>query len=192
MSLPLDKRSIRAALLQQRAELSPARRDLQSRAAQTRVLNLSAFNAADTLALYSPIRNEVDTRLLADAVLRDGKRLCFPCVDGETLRFYAVNSTTELQRGCFGVSEPQQAGGDVAAEQIDFLLVPGVAFDPLGHRLGYGRGFFDRFLHASGYSGCRVALGYDFQVVERLPAEEHDQVFDLLVTDKRIISPPGK
>jgi len=190
MSLSMDKRSIRAALLQQRLALTATQTSLLGHAAQVRVLELSYFRKATTVALYSAVRNEVDTTLLAEAALAAGKSLCFPCVNGEEMHFYPVNSLDELQEGCFGVCEPQPAEMEVAAAQIDFMLVPGVAFDLSGHRLGYGRGFFDRFLEGAGFYGQRVGLAYDFQVVERLPAEEHDQMVDLLVTEARIITPP--
>lgn len=189
MSLPMDKRVLRATLLQQRAALTVAQREHLSHAAQSRVLKLSIFHDAEIIALYSPIRNEVETGLLAKAALQNGKTLCFPCVDGESLRFYAVDSLADLETGCFGVCEPPRCGREVSAARIDFLLVPGVAFDSHGQRLGYGQGFFDRFLVQSGFCGSRVALGYDFQVVDLVPAEEHDQAVDLLVTDKRLIIP---
>lgn len=192
MSLPMDKRSIREALLRRRVALDAGQRERFSQVAQTRVLELSDFHNADTVALYSPIRNEVDTALLATAALEAGKTLCFPCVDGQDLHFVPVAALGELVEGRFGICEPRRSTTCFDVRRIDLLLVPGVAFDLHGHRLGYGGGFFDRFLAGSGFRGRRLALAYDFQIVDVLPAERHDQVVDLLVTDQRVINPAGK
>ena len=189
MSLPLDKNSIRTALLQRRKLLSRADVDAKSSAAQTQLLGLPAFQRAKTLALYSPIRNEVETHRILTASLAAGKQVCYPCVFADELRFFEVRSPADLQVGCFGICEPGHQSIEISPAQIELLLVPGVAFDRQGHRLGYGRGYFDRLLNDGFFCGLSVRFGYDFQIQEKLPAEEHDQKVALLVTDKEIFSP---
>ncbi len=189
MSLPLDKNSIRTALLRQRKLLCRAEIEAKSAAAQAQLLSLPAFQRAKMLALYSPIRNEVETDRLLTAALAAGKQVCYPCVFADELLFFQVQSPADLQVGCFGICEPDRQSIEIDSAQIELLLVPGVAFDRHGHRLGYGRGYFDRLLDDGCFAGLSVGFGYDFQIQERLPAEEHDQKVKLLVTDKGIFSP---
>ena len=189
MSLPLDKNSIRMALLQKRMLLSRAEIATGSAAAQMQLLSLPAFQHTKTLALYSPIRNEVETDNLLSVALAMGKQVCYPRVLGDELRFFQVCSLADLEVGCFGVSEPVDKSPEVDPGQIGLLLVPAVAFDRHGHRLGYGRGYFDRLLSDGCFDGLSVGFGYDFQIQDKLPAEEHDQKVALLVSDKEIYSP---
>lgn len=189
MSLPFDKSSIRTTLLRQRECLTRDQVQKLSAAAQAQLLAHPAFMQARTLALYSPIRNEVETGGLLAAALTEGKRVCFPCVVDEHLYFYQVLAQEELQAGCFGVCEPDRRADEIDSGEIDLLLIPGVAFDRQGFRLGYGRGYFDRMLGNGNFSGLRVGFGYDFQLVDALPAEIHDQRIELLVTEKGIYSP---
>jgi len=189
MSLPLHKSSLRTALLRQREQLSRAEVVARSAVAQAQVISLPAFQQAKTIALYSPIRNEVETDSLLTAALTVGKQVCYPCVFAGELRFFQVQSSTDLRVGCFGVCEPDRQSVEITPAQLELLLVPGVAFDRSGHRLGYGRGYFDRFFDGGCFTGLGVGFAYDFQIQDALPAEEHDQRVALLVTDKEIFSP---
>lgn len=188
MSLPLDKNSIRTTLLQRRMLLRRAEIASGSAAAQKQLLSLPAFEQTKTLALYSPIRNEVETANLLSVALAMGKQVCYPRVFGDELYFFQVGSLADLQGGRFGVCEPGPQSTEVDPGQIGLLLVPGVAFDRHGHRLGYGRGYFDRLLSDGCFNGLSVGFCYDFQIQEKLPVEEHDQKVVLLVSDKEIYS----
>ena len=189
MSLSKEKYAIRTALLRQRAKLPQARQQQLGGEAQARLLELDAFRSAEVVALYSPIRNEVPTALLLHQALALGKTVCYPCVAGSDLHFFQVESEAEMQVGCFGICEPDRNGREIGPERIGLMLIPGVAFDRRGHRLGYGRGYFDRLLEGGRFGGLRIGFGYDFQLVERLPVEPHDQILDLLVTEKQVLTP---
>ncbi len=189
MSLSMNKRFVRTTLLQQRERLSCDEIGTLSQAAQTRLLGLPAFKEAGTLALYSPIRGEVETDKLLVEALAAGKRVCYPLVSGDQLQFFEVHSPADLQVGCFGICEPDSQAAEILPSQLDLLLVPGVAFDRCGHRLGYGRGYFDRLLKNAAFSGLSVGFCYEFQVHEELPVEEHDQPVALLVTNTQVFSP---
>ncbi len=189
MSLPFDKRTIRKTLLWKRERLDGRVAECLSAAAQTRLLGLATFHEAETLALYSPIRNEVATDNLQAAALAAGKRVCYPRVFGDELRFFQIDHPGDLRTGSFGIGEPGRQSGEVGLAQIELLLIPGVAFDQHGFRLGYGRGYFDRLLAGAGFDGTRIGFGYEFQILDQLPNEKYDQRVDLLVTDERIFSP---
>lgn len=182
----MPKKSIRATMLAQRRHLATVTCAALSHAAQVRLLETSEFSSASALALYSPVFNEVFTEELFHLSRSLGKRVAYPRVCGEHLEFVEVASLTELKPGAFGVLEP--SGSSVlSAGSLDLMLVPGVAFDQAGFRLGYGKGFYDRFLHAADRCPCLVGFCFEFQVVADLPVESHDIGMNMLVTDERTL-----
>jgi len=178
----MPKRPIRSRLLQLRRELPQAEWLSRSLQAQQRLASLQEFAAAGTVAFYSPVRNEVDTDLLLRSCRTGGKRTVFPRVAGAALEFVEVHDAAGLSCGSFGVLEPC-GRQTVPLAEVDLLLVPGVGFDLQGHRLGYGKGYYDRALEDAREGMLRVGLAFDFQVVPALPAEAHDVRLQLLVTD---------
>lgn len=182
----MGKHAIRQQLLLRRKQLKKAYRLDLSERAQQQLLNLDSFSRAEILALYSPVNNEVCTNRLLTVALAQGKQVCFPRVCGETMQFVALDSVAELQPGAFGVAEP--VGQNVlSVGQIDLIVVPGVAFDRNGFRLGYGKGFYDRELSLVSPATVSIGLCYDFQLCERLPIEDHDQSLDYIATETQLI-----
>jgi 5-formyltetrahydrofolate cyclo-ligase len=182
----MEKQATRQKLLQQRKQLDENTSVELSLRIQRQVLAADCFSHAETLALYSPINNEVRTQTLLTEARSAGKQVCFPRVNGESLQFVAVESNSQLQPGAFGVAEPRD-GKILAPEAIDLLVVPGVAFDREGYRLGYGKGFYDRELARMAGATVSVGLCYEFQLCERLPVEEHDQQLDFVATETQFI-----
>jgi 5-formyltetrahydrofolate cyclo-ligase len=187
----MPKRLIREKLLAARRHCSAETCLTLSGLIQARFLLGDAYRQAGCIGLYSPLLNEVQTELVARRCLADEKRLVYPRVTGEELQFVEVFSHEELSPGAFGIPEPS-GQGVVALEDLDVLVIPGVGFDLSGHRLGYGKGYYDRAL-ASALPGLeRVGFAYEFQVVERLPAADHDCRLTQLVTEQRLLRfPPG-
>lgn len=182
----MPKKPIRAALLAQRKHLSLDTCLHQSLVVQERFLQLPEFAAARTLALYSPILNEVFTEEVFTQARKLSKRVVFPRVQGTEMQFFEVAGHEELRAGNFGILEPQGAQPIPIAE-LDLLLVPGVAFDQAGHRLGYGKGYYDRLLPQRSPHCRLVGFCFEFQLVASLPAEAHDIRMDLLVTEQRTL-----
>jgi 5-formyltetrahydrofolate cyclo-ligase len=109
------------------------------------------------------------------------------------LRFHRAEAGAPLSSGPWGLLEPDAAWPEVPVEGIDVMIVPGLAFDAEGWRLGYGKGHYDEVAaraRAAG-RGLLIGLGYDFQVVERCPAHDGDVALDLIVTDRRVLRPPA-
>ncbi len=180
----------RQTMLDRRRQLSPLEVAKRSLAAQERLLAWPRFHRVQTVALYAPVRNEVATDRLFSALSRRGARIAYPRVIGDDLTFHQVLHSQELVPGAFGVAEPSSECLRVVDEEIDLVVVPGVAFDRRGHRLGYGKGYYDRFLAARHDAGGRlVGFCYDFQLVESLPVEKHDVPMDLLITDRQLYDP---
>ncbi len=186
-SQPMPKRSIRETMLDRRKHCSAATCLALSLKIQDKFLASAMFRNASSLAVYSPISNEVMTEEIAQRSLKSGKRLVYPRIQDESLEFVEVTCLESLRPGAYGILEPD---GNVVLQtaEIDLLLIPGVAFDRLGHRLGYGKGFYDRVLERCHSRVLRVGLAYDFQVLDKLPVQEHDRPVSVLVTESRTLT----
>lgn len=163
---------------------------LLGRRIQEQFLATADFARAASVALYSPVQNEVGTEMVAAAVISAGKVLAYPRVVGREMEFVRTVDPVMLRPGYLNVSEPC-SGQVMLPEEIDLCVVPGVAFDLDGHRLGYGKGFYDRFLSQLPNGVVRIGFAYDFQVVEALPVQSHDQRLSMLITEKRILRFPA-
>lgn len=184
----MAKRAIRQHILARRRELSHEEWLESSHQAQQRLIDLPEFRQATCIALYAPTRNEVDTCAIMTSALATGKRVLYPAVCGDRMVFRQVKGVNCLTEGCFGILEPCSTGNDHQADEADLIVVPGVAFDRSGHRIGYGKGFYDRFLHHPDRTAHLVGLCHDFQLVENdIPAEEHDIRMEIVVTDQRVV-----
>lgn len=179
----MPKKSIRADLLAQRKHLAAETCLSHSLQIQQRLLQSAEFQDAAAIALYSPVLNEVFTEQLFRAACDAGKLIAYPRVCGEDLEFVRVEGPGDLAPGSFGVLEP--TGSQlIAPGSLDMVVVPGVGFDRRGGRLGYGKGFYDRGLHCSQRPGCLVGLCFELQLLEKLPAENHDVHMDIIITEK--------
>lgn len=181
----MPKRTLRAATLAQRRALSPHQVNCDSLALQQLFLALPEYRRAQVIALYAPIHHEVETATVAIRALAEGKTLLFPAVVGSEMQFRRVGHLGELVPGRYGIPEPK---GEVwEPQQADLIVVPGVAFDLSGRRIGYGKGFYDKTLHRLEGSGRLVAFCYEFQLVEEIVGEPHDVTMDLIVTEEQVV-----
>ena len=180
------KTSIRNDILARRRRLSFEECLAQSLRIQNRLLSAPEFRTSACLALYSPILNEVFTEKLFQQARQQNKDVVYPRVRGEDLEFVLIGNRSELIPGTFGVMEP--SGHDLMVPtELDLVVVPGVAYDLSGYRLGYGKGFYDKALHDTAQRTVRVGVCYELQLVDVLPAERHDISMDLIVTEERIL-----
>ena len=184
----MPKRSLRHLMLTRRRALSDEEVVSSGQQAQNNLMDLEAFAAADCVALYAAIHNEVDTGLVCQRSFALGKRVLYPKVFGHHMVFRQVEHAGQLVRGHFGIMEPFGDGVNLEAEAADLIVIPGVAFDCRGHRIGYGKGYYDRFLQHAGPSTRLVGICHDFQLIEGdIPAEYNDIRMDLVVTERRVV-----
>lgn len=184
----MPKRSLRQQLLTRRRGLSPDEWAYASKQAQAALLQLSEFQHADCIAVYAPFQNETDTAHIVESAFSMGKRILYPAVCGEKMVLRQITMLEHLAEGTYGILEPCANGVDHQADEPDLILVPGIGFDVSGHRLGYGKGYYDRFLSHAGLNAHLIGICHDFQIVEGgVPAEKHDVRLHMIVTDKRII-----
>jgi 5-formyltetrahydrofolate cyclo-ligase len=152
------------------------------------LLSLEEYVRAECIALYAAVRNETDTGLILAEAIKAGKRVLYPVVCGNQMEFHQVETADVLQKGTFGIPEPTPSGACHQITDIDMIVVPGVVFDLSGHRIGYGKGYYDRCLQQSGCRANTVGLCHDFQLLdEKIPADSHDITMEIIVSETRII-----
>lgn len=137
------------------------------------------YKNAKTIYGYLPYNQEVRTIPMLEQALKDGKRIAVPKVFGDEMKFIYLNDLSKIEKGYCDIPEPIE-DGPVADDTTALVLMPGLAFDSEGHRIGYGGGFYDRFL-AREPSHPTLALCYDFQMVEHLDTEEFDVPVDCVL-----------
>jgi 5-formyltetrahydrofolate cyclo-ligase len=181
------KKGLRAKSRQFRERLEPQRKADMDAAIRNRFFSLREFGAADVILTYVSKEIEVDTLELIRAVLARGKRVAVPrCVpDTFLMEFYEIDALQELEKGMFGVLEPVPSRSrPLDAGESCLCVVPGLSFDSQGFRLGYGKGYYDRFL--TNFQGPTVGLCYAGCVRWNLPHGFYDRPVDVLVTEKYI------
>lgn len=186
------KRRLRELVLGARDALPAATRERLGSAIVARLSEREDFLEARTVLLSLAFRSEWETRPLFRSAWALGKTVVAPRVNRETrmLELHAVaDLERDIGRGYFGIDEPLPHCDSVDLATIDWVLVPGVAFDLSGHRIGYGGGFYDRLLPALRRDARRIAGAFELQIVERIPAAAHDVQVDAMVTEARTIVP---
>ena len=142
--------------------------------------------SAHTILFFAPLPDELDVWPMMEMSLALGTNCALPFFDAEKNSYGAKllkNLATDIVIGKFGVREPAASCAEIPLDRFDLILVPGMAFDLQGHRLGRGRGFYDRILAEA--SGIKCGVGYDFQLLETIPAEAHDAKVDFVFTPSR-------
>ena len=181
-----EKVKIRHKLLKIRKNLDEKDRALKNEKIAERLESMSYFKKANHVLLYYSHNGEVDTLKLIEKYI-DSKQLYLPVIQGKS-RFQAVpiKRPLDLRPGFEGVPEPiDTPPSSVYDDQIELIVMPGVAFDKKGNRLGMGKGYYDRYLNKKN-KPIRLALAYEEQVLDHLPKDQYDECIDLIVTDQKI------
>lgn len=150
------------------------------------ISNSDIYKNADTVLVYWSVESEVDTHKLVLKALEDNKRVALPkCIDKcGTMKFYYVTSFSDLSEGMYGIKEPAVCFPVEDFSENTLCLVPGLSFDAYGYRLGYGKGYYDRFL--SSFSGISAGLCYENCLIKSLPKDEFDKKVNYIVTNIKI------
>lgn len=192
----IDPHSSAASKETIRRDVLAARRALADRGQRSQVIGdrfLQAFPLEDLRhpLVYVSVRDEVATIRLLESCLIQFREVVVPyCLPDYQLALFPLREMTELRSGKYGILEPDEqlrAERTVDPQSIDLAVVPGVAFDRKGNRLGYGKGYFDRLLARLPPNCPRVALAFDCQLVDTIPAEAHDIPLQTIVTETRTI-----
>lgn len=186
------KISIRKQILNFRNAMSAGECNEKSGVIMQQVLSLLPVQKAEYVLCYAGYKSEVRTKNLIKELLREGKQVYLPRVSGEEMDFYRIRSLTELTEGYKGIPEPSTECTDIFTKVLwekdkerVVMLLPGAAFSESGARIGYGKGYYDRYLS---HIPCleRIALCYELQIVEDFPADVHDIPMTMIVTEEKI------
>ena len=180
------KQEIRSSIQSNRLALSP--HQVEEFSAQIRVpfLSLETYARAGTIGCYVSVKNEVDTKGIILDALSKGKRVSVPLTGPEgALSHVEIRSLDELKPARFGLLEPSTSNTDeICPGELDLVVVPGVGFDKSCNRIGFGAGYYDRYLEQ--VPASKVGLAYDFQILEEVPTESHDVQLDIVITQSSI------
>ena len=175
----MDKTALRKQIREKKRAMTPQQIENASRDLGAQFIASALYQAAKTIYGYLPYNQEVRTVPMLEQALRDGKRVAVPKVYGDEMKFIYLDDLSKVEKGYSGIPEPVE-DGPVADDTTALVLMPGLAFDPQGHRIGYGGGFYDKFL-SSEPGHPTLALCYDFQMLPHLETEEFDMPVDLVL-----------
>lgn len=184
-----EKNALRKMYAEKRSSLDAEKKRLLDEKIIERFISLATYRYTHTLLLYYPVKGEIDVRPLITHALGSGKRVALPKCEAKdsVMHFHYINSLSELEEGRFGIMEPSEK-----AEMFDpkdlhgpcTVIIPALAYDKKGYRLGYGKGFYDRYFGTSQIS--TVGLIYNDFLADRLPHGKYDIAVDLLVSEKGV------
>lgn len=175
----MNKQELRRTIRERKRAMTEEEIVERSNALAEKFYNTPAYQAASTIYGYLPYNQEVRTIPMLQRALDEGKRVAVPKVYGEEMRFIYLEDLTQVSKGYAGIPEPI-ADAPVADDKRALVLMPGLAFDPQGHRIGYGGGFYDRFLAREPHHPT-LALCYEFQMQAHLDTEEFDIPVDTVL-----------
>ena len=182
----MDKNTLRGILLQKRAEFSPEQRKEFDRAIATELIHSPIFENASMLLIYAPLENEINLLLLARAARQRGMPIAFPRCNKETntMQFYILPEGQKLSPGAYGIPEPPQDAPVCVPDEHALCVVPALSYDMAGNRIGYGKGYYDRYL--ASFPGIKAGATYATMLLKNVPTEAHDLPVDWLFTERGV------
>jgi 5-formyltetrahydrofolate cyclo-ligase len=179
------KNTIREIVKEKRKSIPKKAKEKMDDIIFNKVLESEAYKNAKLIFVYVSFEGEVDTHRIIKYALNHNKRICVPKIISikEGFRAVEIKSFEELEEGAYNILEPESFENEVNEKDIDLILMPGVAFDKNGGRVGYGGAFYDRFLKNVRENALKIALAYDFQIFDEVPMEEHDIRIDGIITN---------
>jgi 5-formyltetrahydrofolate cyclo-ligase len=179
------KSEFRNYITKKRNELSLTEKSEKDNAIYEAIINSELFIKAKMIFIYISFGNEVDTHKIIEKALSLGKEVCVPKVISRLkgMRALKINSLNNLKVSDYGVLEPEDNSEEVFAKDMNLAIIPGLVFDLKGGRIGYGGGFYDRFFSNTNIDITKIALAYQFQILEELPLEDHDVSINNIITE---------
>jgi 5-formyltetrahydrofolate cyclo-ligase len=181
-----DKRKLRKRVIEDRLQLIPEKVKQKSDRIMSTFFSTDDYKKAKVVMFYVDMRNEVMTKAAINKAIAEGKRVVVPRVKkGYGLLAIEIQSLEELSPGTFGVMEPPEKE-EIVLKDIDVVVVPGVAFDRNGYRIGYGAGYYDNFLPKLKSDAKNIAVAFEMQLRDLIPVESHDVKMDMIITEQGI------
>lgn len=182
-----NKKLTRTAIKEKRYELREGEVQRLSKECISKVLQFPELLEAKTVCVYMPTGNEIDTSEIIQYCLDNHKRVAAPRIEGDSMEFYYFQSIVDLKQGAYDIWEP--IGTERVTDEQSLVIMPGVAFDLDCNRIGYGKGYYDKYLSKHPHMK-KIALAYEFQIVGKIKRETHDVRPEMIVTERRVIMQP--
>ena len=188
----MSKQRVREEALVSRKAISTEELVKKSKVIEEKLLSTELYKNANVIMAYVDFRNEVQTEKIIKAAIADGKRVVIPISVVATRQLILseiINYDIELESGAYGILEPRtEYIREVDPDLVDLVLIPGVAFDERGFRVGYGGGYYDRFLNRVRPDATKIALAVEVQMVEHAFEDSHDVPVDMIITEDRTLT----
>ncbi|MBS6502711.1 MULTISPECIES: 5-formyltetrahydrofolate cyclo-ligase [unclassified Clostridium] len=184
-----EKRVLRNKILEIRDSLDNSKKEIMDTKIFNELINTELYKKASNIFIYISFSNEINTINIIEKAFEDRKNVFIPKVykDEKSMKAIKLNSFDELKKNSMGILEPIDDSDYIEKENIDLIVVPGVVFDNECNRIGYGGGYYDRYLNEIKSKENKIALAYDLQVVDKIECEAHDIKVDYIITNTRII-----
>ncbi len=178
-----ERKSLRSLLLKKRDNTSFDFMKIASKKIQNKLKKINVFRDAQKIGVYYPIGSEILTQDIIQELLSNGKDVFLPKIMEKNIEFRKILDFSSLEKGSFDIMEPKD---DCQIDNsLDVVLVPTVGISPIGVRLGYGQGFYDRYL--AEHKVITISLTFEKQIIKNIPKSEHDIIIDWIVTEERIL-----
>lgn len=177
------KKDIRRQILEKRSEITNREWKERSHKIFERVVEHPFFLQANAIYCYVDYSNEVETRNIISHAWKHGKKVAVPKVMGDHMNFFYIHDFSDLQRGYKGILEPKEC--HLVKDENVLIIMPGAAFDRNCNRIGYGKGFYDKYLNSHPYMKT-IALAFEIQIVDSIPTDSHDICPNIIITEEKI------
>lgn len=180
----MNKEEIRKKVKEERNKLSEEFIDINSKKIAEKLFNMDVYKKVESIYIYMNFEKEVSTKEIIIDSLNKGKKVAIPKIANEVMEFYYISNIEDVSIGYYGIEEP--IGTKLAKEENSLIIMPGVVFDKKKNRIGHGKGYYDKYLAKKNIEN-KIALAFDFQVLEEIPFENHDLIPDIIITEKTIV-----
>ncbi|GAA0818205.1 5-formyltetrahydrofolate cyclo-ligase [Clostridium tertium] len=184
-----EKKVLRNKILEIRDSLNNNEKELMDNKIFNELINTDLYKRAINIFIYISFSNEINTRNIIEKAFKDKKNVFIPKVykNDKLMKAIKLNSIDELKKNSMGILEPIDDSNYIEKENIDLIVVPGVVFDKECNRIGYGGGYYDRYLKDIKSKENKIALAYDLQIVDKIESEVHDIKVDYIITNTRAL-----
>ena len=186
------KQTLKSEIFEKRKALSKEEIKEKSSKIKENLYSLEEFKKAKNILFYVSFNDEVDTHeIIKELLANKEKNIIVPYVvkNNPILQLSEIKNFNELEPKTWGILEPKDEFiRKFDIENVDLVIIPGIVFDQNGHRIGYGYGYYDRFLKKLDKNVVKIGFGFEFQIVDKIPEEKHDVPVDIMVTEKRVIN----
>lgn len=184
-----EKKVLRNKILEIRDSLNNNEKELMDNKIFNELINTDLYKRSINIFIYISFSNEINTRNIIEKAFKDKKNVFIPKVykDDKLMKAIKLNSIDELKKNSMGILEPIDDSNYIEKENIDLIVVPGVVFDKECNRIGYGGGYYDRYLKDIKSKENKIALAYDLQIVDKIKSEVHDIKVDYIITNTRAL-----